>query len=94
MKLFVWEGNMKVLAQYADGTAWALAESLEQAIELIVNKYKVEEDKDNAQQREDALIWKHTPYEKHETDELRKELESKEPDVYDQPVALYVYGSA
>lgn len=85
MKLFYW-GCLDSLARYACGAAVALAATKEQAIEEILYRYKL----DNS----------HYDYDFGDGNELdnkvaafRVELETSNPDVFDEPHGLIFKGS-
>lgn len=78
MKVFVW-ASVKSLADYGDGEVVAFAETAKEAIELACKKGI------------DYLGGE--PYEKWHPG-LRRELETKEPDIYDGPFAWVDTGSA
>ena len=77
MKLYVWS-RVKTLEGYNPGRASALAESKEEAIELIVNEYS-------------GTVYSKRFFD--EALALRAELENTEPTVYDSPQGFYQYGS-
>lgn len=77
MKFYMWS-RVKCLESYAPGTAYALAESVDDAIKLIVKAY----------------IQDSTASSIIDTGrELFKELKQTEPNIYDSPQGFYQYGS-
>lgn len=73
LKLFVWE---EVLTDYTDGVMFALAESKEEAMALILNKAK----ESPRIMRQNSLPW------------MEEELELNKPKVYENPVGFFLLG--
>ena len=86
LKLFVWEGNLGSLAQHEDGTAFALAEDLESAVELVVSRYWADAGRGETTPS--------TPHYKMTRELLRKELRTTKPLIVDSAAAFYIFGSA
>lgn len=80
LKLFVWLDNIKTLAQYGDGTVFALATDKETAIEMVVNEY--------------YKYRKENPEYTDEINSLLSELATTKPLVFQNPVAFFIMGSA
>lgn len=79
LKLFVWH-RLKHTANYSPGMAYALAESKEQAIKLVLlSKFGAPP---------------YREFDKSEARKFKEELESIDPDIHDEPYGSYEWGSA
>ncbi len=81
MKLFVWN-NCESISQYENGTAFALADNLNEAISAILYKYKLD--------NEDT--W--TYYNEEIYNKLKEELKNSPPFIYEYTIGFYIRGSA
>lgn len=73
MKLFIWEGPRALSEEYA-GIAIAIASSIEEAIQLIMEKYRAT--------AKDIRDWEAPEL-------LEKQLREQLPEIYESPNAVY-----
>lgn len=76
LKIYYWD-SLETLGQYQCGEAFALADSKEQAVKLIMKEFEAP----GYRSQKDIQ-------------ELKTELESGTPTVYDSPKGFCIWGSA